>query len=63
MTQSCGGGGDSHSLPEPGRAHRTAGGLPLRGFIIRSKIKENPASDGFKQGCSGISARTCQMEC
>lgn len=55
------GWGGQCSLSEPGRAHRTAGGLLLRGFIIRSKIKENPASDSFKQGCSGNSARTCQM--
>lgn len=40
----------SHSLSELGRASRTAGDLPLSGFIIRSKIKGNCGSDGFKQG-------------
>lgn len=46
---------DSHSLSELGRASRTAGGLPLSGFIIRSKIKENRCSNGFKQGRFEIS--------
>lgn len=38
------------AFSELGRASRTAGGLLLSGFIIRSKIKESCCSDGFKQG-------------
>lgn len=41
-TEVMGGDCDSHSLLELGRASRTAGGLPLSGFVIRSKIREKP---------------------
>ena len=41
-TEVMGGDCDSHSLSELGRASRTAGGLPLSGFVIRSKIREKP---------------------